>query len=184
VYSVRGARRLTTRCSGLAALAAELDIVRRLRNTFCFGNGVALRRSWRQQLLWQGHRSPRHAAARLGRARQASVLLWLFPASRATPHLGHAGCVAPSLNARTTGPRSSASGPRAAHRIVGRRRNFGCAFVPSSPLHSRAWAGPGGYRLPSPCGPISAPSTNASAHRGVPSAPSNSALQRTRCARR
>ena len=47
-------------------------------------------------------------------------------------------------------------------------------------VHSRAWAGPGGYRLPFPCGLIWAPSTRASAHRGAGSAPSNSSLQRTR----
>ena len=56
---------------------------------------------------------------------------------------------------------------------------FGGAYVRGTSPHSRAWAGPGGYRLPFPCRPISAPSRSASAHGGAPSAPSNSALQRT-----
>ena len=52
--------------------------------------------------------------------------------------------------------------------------------VSARPRQSRAWAGPGGYRLPFTSRPARAPSSCASAHRGAGSAPHNSALQRTR----
>ena len=83
----------------------------------CFRKGVELPRSRRQQRLWQGHRSPRRAAARLGRARQASVLSRISQLRIRRP-IRVTLAVSRLRFTRSTGSRSSASGPRGAHRIV------------------------------------------------------------------
>ena len=81
--------------------------------------------------------------------------------------------------ARSTGPRSSASGPRGAHRNAG-DLNSAFRFVRGRPSFETE-RGPGlRPRLPFPCGHCSSPLLHVSAHRGASSTLSNSSLQRTR----
>ena len=103
---------------------------------------------------------------------------WHFPASYRRPIWGR---VAESRLALPggTGPRSSESGPREAHRIAVFSGKGG-ATGGGSAVYSRAWAGPEGYRLPFPCRRSEASLLHASAYRIAGSVPSNPSLQRTR----